>query len=290
MGPTACFRALGVLLFLTIAIRTGFAADDSASPTDAKRYLPWDKGSVALGGFVTVFNSSISFGLDNAPGVNIDAEKTLGLDSTLSVFQAKALYRPGESLRNQVELSYASYDRAGDAILSQDLTIDGVTYPIGARVQTVFNFTLIQGSYSYAVVQNERARLAIGASAYVVPLKYGLNITTSGGRTNVNGADTALPLPALALRSEFQVIPRLYLNAGLDAMYLEIAGYRGSLLDFKAGAEYRLWKNFGLGLGYGFTGINVDAKSSRSGYPGASFVGKVDVRFSGLLLYGKLSF
>jgi hypothetical protein len=165
-----------------------------------------------------------------------------------------------------------------------------MTFPVGADVESVFNFDIIRGTYSYALLQDERMRIAIGLGIYAIPLKYELRGETTGGRTSVEGADTTLPLPALALRGEFQLIPKLFLNASIDAMYLEISDFKGSLLDVNIGLEYRPWKHFGLGLGYNAMSIIAEGESSSSDYPGADFVGKVDVRFSGLLLYGKLSF
>jgi hypothetical protein len=222
--------------------------------------------------------------------VKINAEDELGLDSSLTVFRADAMYRPGKSRRNEVDFSFAAYDRTGDVTLTRDLTIRGVTYTAGTEIKTVLNFDIIQGSYSYALIQNERIRIALGIGIYVVPLKTGLDITTSGGRSTEDGADTTVPLPVIGLRTEFQLLPRLYLNAGIDAFYLEISGFRGSMLDVYAGLEYRLWKHLGVGLGYNFTGMHIDTEKSNSDYPGANFVGNVDVNFSGLLLYGKFSF
>ena len=106
----------------------------------------------------------------------------------------------------------------------------------------------------------------------------------------MTGADTTLPLPSLALRGEFQLIPKLFFNASIDAMYLEISDFKGSLLDANIGLEYRPWQHVGIGLGYNAVSVVVEGEDLSSNYPGADFVGKVDVRFSGLLLYGKVSF
>jgi hypothetical protein len=274
----------------TDPIRAGSVSENPTTSTDGKQYLPWDKGSVALGGYVTFFNSTVSFGLNNAPGVKINGEDVLGLDSRLTVFRVDAMFRPGASRRNQVDFSYASYDRSGSATLSKELTIDGITYPVGAHVDSVLNFDIIRATYSYALIQDERMRIALGAGAYAIPLKYGLNIQTEGGRSAVEGANTTLPFPALALRVEFQIIPKLFLNGGVEGMYLPISDFKASILDATAGLEYRPWKHIGLGLGYGFTGVHVNAESSKSSYPGGNFVGSVDVTYSGLLAYGKFAF
>jgi len=99
-----------------------------------------------------------------------------------------------------------------------------------------------------------------------------------------------LPLPALALRSEFQLVHKLFLKASVDGMYLEISNFKGWIADANLGLEYRAWKHLGFGLGYNFMEVHVEQESQHSDYPGASFVGTVDVRFSGLLFYGKVSF
>jgi len=222
--------------------------------------------------------------------VTFNAEELLNLDSSLTVFRVDALYRPGKSRRHQLDFTYASYHRDGSGTLSEEIDINGVTYPVGAKVESLFDFDIIRGTYSYALLQDERMRIALGLGVYAVPLEYGLEIETAGGRSSVNGADTTLPLPALALRGEFKLTRKLYLNAGLDAMYLELGGFQGSLLDVNLALEYRPWKHVGFGLGYSSMSVHAEAEVDSSNYPGVDFVGSVDVRFSGLLLYGKLSF
>lgn len=283
--------AFGLVVFLATATRARGAAEDSISKTNESRYLPWEKGAVRLGGFVAAFDTTVALGLNNEPGVKINGESQLGLESSLTVFRADAMYRPGESKRNELELSFAAYDRTGDAILTRDLTIRNRTYTIGTEIKTTLNFDIIQFNYSYALLQTERMRIALGLGLYVVPLKTGLDITTTrGGSVSEEGADTTVPLPVIGMRTEFQLLPRLYLNAAIDAFYLDISGFRGSMLDVFAGLEYRPLKFLGVGLGYNFTGMHIDTEKSNSDYPGANFVANVDVNFSGLLVYGKFSF
>jgi hypothetical protein len=283
-------RAWAVIAILAVAVLVSRAAEGSATSTEGKRYVPWEKGSIKLGGFVAAFNSDIGFGVNNAAGVTFNAEELFGLDSSLTVFRAEAMYRPGKSLRHQLDFTYASYHRDGSATLDEEIDINGMTYPLGTRVESLFEFDIVRGTYSYAVVQDERMRIAVGLGVYAVPLEYGLSIETAGGLSVVEGADTTLPLPALALSGEFQLIPKLFLNIGINAMYLEVSDFQGSLLDANIGLEYRPWKHVGFGLGYNGMSVHVEAEDNSSSYPGVDFVGNVDVRFSGLMLYGKLSF
>jgi hypothetical protein len=282
-----------VLLALLLGHATHAAEETkeiTAAPPKESKFLPWEKGSLKFGGFAAAFDSTIGFGINHAAGLTLNAEELLDLDTSLVVFRADAMYRPGKSLRHQLELSYARYHRDGSATLNEEIEINDITFPVGARVESVFNFDIIRGDYTYAILQDERMRIAVGLGLYAVPLRYSLEGETTGGRQKVEGADTTLPLPALAFRGEFQLVPRLFLNSAIDAMYLEISDFRGSLLDVNVALEYRPWKHFGFGVGYNAMSVDVEGEDNSSSYPGADFVGTVGVRFTGLMLYGKWSF
>jgi len=251
---------------------------------------PWEKGALQFGGFVTFFNSDLRFGPVGARNSTIDAEDLLGLDTQMTVFRVDAMIRPGASRRNQIDAGYAGYHRSGSATLDRNITIEGTTYPIGAKIDTTFNFDLIRATYSYAFLQTDRVRLGLGLGLYGIPLKYDVKVQTLRGQSAAQGADTILPFPALAFRGEFQVLPKLFLRASADGMYLPISDFSGTLVDANIGLEYRIWKYFGIGLGYNYTEAIVEGKASSSNYPGVDFVGEVDVHFSGLLFYGKLAF
>jgi hypothetical protein len=285
----AVVRLCIVLSLLAAGIQQGFA-DESAMSPDEKKQIPWERGFVRFGGFAAAFNSSLGFGISGGPSVEIKAEDGLDLDSSLTVLRLDAVYRIGESRRHQVDFTYASYHREGRTTLSEDIDLGDQTLPVGADVSTVFNFDIIRGTYTYAFLQDDRMRIAMGLGIYAVPLEYGLKVETTGGRSEVEGADVTLPLPALAVRAEFQLIPKLFLNMEANFMYLEISDFKGSLLDNTFALEYRPWKHVGFGVGYSGMAVSVEQDSIDSDYVGADFIGSVDVKFSGLLLYGKLSF
>lgn len=291
MNLFAGIRACAVTAALAATIFASHADENSPAPEgEKKKFLPWEKGSLKFGGFVAAFDSTLAFGINKAAGVAFNAEELFGLDTSLTVLRLDAMYRPGSSLRHQVDFAYSAYHRDGNATLDQDIEINGMTYPVGAKVKTKFNFDIVRGDYTYALLQDERMRIALGLGVYAVPLEYGLKIESNGGRSSVSGAETTLPLPSVALRAEFQLVPRLFLNTALDAMYLEISDFKGSLVDVNVALEYRPWKHVGFGVGYNAMSVNVEAKDDSSDYPGVDFVGNVGVRFNGLMLYGKLNF
>jgi len=251
--------------------------------------LPWEKGSVAFGGFLTALNSTLAFGINNL-GIAINAENTFGLKTELFEIRADALYRPGKTRRNQIDFTYAGFHRNGSAVIGQDIEIGNVTIPAHATVDTVFNFDLIRASYSYAFLQDDRVRIAGGLGVYAVPLRYSVNARSSTNHYFVEAADCILPLPALALRGDFLLTKKVYLHSSIDLMYAQIGDFKGSLLDVNVAVEYRPWKHLGFGLGYSGFSTDVEAHGKKSDYPEANFIGEVGVRYTGIQLYGKFIF
>src|SRR5262245_4769867 len=176
----ARIRASAAMALIATTIFASHAADEAAAPEGEKRkFLPWEKGSLKFGGFVAAFDSTLAFGVNHAAGVTFNAEELFGLDTSLTVLRAEAMYRPGRSLRHQLDFSYSAYHRDGHATLDQDIEINGKPYPVGAKVESVFNFDIIRGDYTYAILQDERMRIALGLGVYAVPLEYGLKIQTT---------------------------------------------------------------------------------------------------------------
>ena len=289
----SAFKSKFELFMVAALMATGnaiAAGPESSFPTTQDQdMLPWEKGSIKAGGFLTAFDSNISLGLKGA-GISIDGESLLGLQSTLVVWRAEAMIRPGRSRRHQFDFSYSSFDRNGTTTLNEEIEIGDEILVPGTTISSVFDFDIYRLTYSYALLQDDRMRIAIGLGAYVIPLRYGIDVQTTDSRRVVEFDDFDLPLPSLALRGEFQLVPKLFLNMEVNAMYLEISDFKGSLMDANIGLEYRPWKHFGLGLAYNPLSVHVESSEQSNDYPGADFLGTVDVNYSGLLFYAKYSF
>jgi hypothetical protein len=275
-----------VLLALCVAGAVGAAnAEEGEKP-----FPPWDRATITLGANVATLNSSVSFGINGAAGLSVTPENVLGLDSTLFVFGIGGFYRLGESKRHQINLSYAGYHRSASTTLTDQIQIgDTVLFP-GTQVDTVFNFDIARVSYTYAVFQDERVRIGLGLGVYVAPVKINVKVATPDQTFEAGKLQATLPLPAIVLAGELRLTPKFSLVGDFNAMYLEINDFQGALLNTTLGIEYNLWKHFGLGMAFNIMAVNVEAKSSDNSYPGAEFVGKMNVQYGSLLLFGKFAF
>ena len=96
-------NTIDTLLVLRFLAGVGLGGAMPNAATLASEYVPRRQRPAAvtftivcipLGGFVAAFDSTVSLGLNNAPGVKINGEDQLGLDSSLTVFRADAMCRP----------------------------------------------------------------------------------------------------------------------------------------------------------------------------------------------------
>ena len=273
-----------------LVLVTSFAALNTGAAEPEKTFPPWDRAGLGLGGHFATFDSSLSLAVKGAAGVGIDAEDLLGLESSLFVFYADGFYRLGQSKRHQVGLSYSAYHRSGNGTLTQEIQIGDTVLLPGTQLDTVFNFDIIRTSYSYAIFQDERIRIGLGWGVYIPPIKYSITLESPGENQSFSAADITVPLPAISLQSELRILPKLSLIGGVDAMYLKISSFEGSLLSANLALEYRPWQHFGLGLAYNAMSVNVESTSSSNKYPGADFVGAINVDYGGVVLYAKLAF
>ena len=163
-----------------------------------------------------------------------------------------------------------------------DVPIFGEIIQKGTTVHTEFNFSVIEGDYTYSFFLDDRMDLAIGVGLYIMPIE--IKLTASGKETKAE--DITAPLPVLSLRGDFAITPKLFLKAELNVLYLEISNFKGSILGGGITLEYNVWKHVGFGLGYDHFRLWIEAEDDD--YPGIDFIGNMEFEYAGLLLYTKI--
>jgi hypothetical protein len=217
-------------------------------------------------------------------------EDKLGLDSEVAVFRVDALLRLGARQRHRIDFSYAGYYRSAEKTLTEGIEVGGRQLTPGTVLDSKLDFGMFRSSYSYAVFQTERVSLGLGLGAYIVPVTYGVDVRAANNSAGLESYSVTLPLPAISLRGDFQLIPRLFLVTELDFMYLDLAGLRAGLLDTRLALEYQLWKHVGVGVGFNLMGLNIESTDQSGDYPGVASLTSVKARTAGLMVYGKICF
>jgi len=246
---------------------------------------PWERFVFNFGGFLTSLSSSVRVG--TFVGLDVDVEKALGLDDSLRVFRADALYRFGKTRRHRLDFSWAAYHRSGATTIQQEIPIEPNPIPPGTGIETKFDYDIIQLKYSYSFFQDDRMNLGLGFGLYGMPIEFKIrNASTGEGFLE---EDFIAPLPVFVLRGDFLIIPKLYFKLNVDLFYIEIDKFTGDITDARFALEYNIWKHLGIGVAYDTFDASIKAEEGTD-WPGIDFIGRIEFEYSGLLLYAKLYF
>jgi len=250
---------------------------------------PWEKFSFNAGYFISNTNTDLSLG--SGLGVTVDVEELLGLDTTNSVFRVDTFWRFTENRRHRLDFTWFSFRRDGNKTIGKDIEYEDdegniITIPTGSQVNTKFNLDIYKVAYSYSFFQDDRMDLAANIGLFIMPIDIGIN---AAGLINVDETERfTAPLPTLGIRMDFAITPKWFLRSGFDVFYLEIKEFKGAIYESHAAIEYLPWKNLGFGLG--FNAFNLDIEADGEDYPQIDFVGELNFKYSGLLLYTKVFF
>ena len=181
----------------------------------------------------------------------------------------------GLDTENKVQKNFDDLD-FGDIDASGFLAVD-------TRLQT--DFYIVQVGYSF--LKNERAELGIGGGLHIVDFDTKLKV--SGGINDVSGSvqsdavDITAPLPNVLGYGAYAITPKLSVDGAVGWFGLEYGDYSGNLVTLVANLEYRLTKNFGVGVGYNYVDMDLTIdKSNRKD--------KYDLEFQGPVLYVSAGF
>jgi hypothetical protein len=253
---------------------------------EGEKAKPWERFSLNVGGFVANLNSDFRIGSQSlGVGLDVNPEDALGLDSSLFVFRADALWRFTSNRRHRFELSYYDLRRASTKTLEADIQINDKIFSTGTTVDTLFDLQVIRAGYSYSLIQDDRIDLGISAGLYVMPIRIKISSTTSG---EIGDEGITAPLPVAGLHFDFAITPKFFLKQSIDVFYFQYQNFQGGLLDTRVGVEYNIWKHFGVGVAYEYFRLQVKAEGQD--YPNIDLVGKIQFNYGGIMLYGKLFF
>jgi hypothetical protein len=246
--------------------------------------LPWEKGSLSIGGFIT--NSTTELQINSkalGAGAVVDLENALGVSADKTTWRLDGFWRFGSTRRHQIDVHYYDSRRSGSKVLDQDIQIGDEAFPINAAVDTEFDLRFLNVDYSYAFLQDSRVRLsgAIGLHTTGVELK----MQEVGGAARVEEESFTAPLPVVGLRGDVVLTEKWRLKGGLDLLYLSYSGYTGVLSDALLAVEWLPFKH--VGFGAGLNAVNIKVESDGDNDYGLDLNGEVKLSFTGAMLYIK---
>lgn len=278
-----------ILVASIILSQNIFAQNSSSLPASGNDslllvYKTWDQFSIRFGGFLSSYNSDITFGSKSVGlGLIIDLEDALGLETSSIILRGRANYRFGKTRRHAVGFGYFAINRRSTKVLDSALTIGQIIYPIGTEIKSRYDLTIFRVRYDYSFYQDDRISIGVSGGLFIMPVKFTIQ---ANGQQDHNTWFT-VPLPLLGLRTDFKISNKFYLKQSVEILYLSFDFFTGSVLDLNIALEHNTFKHFGFGIGVNSNRINITLKNQDSAI---KFFGDIRVDYTGVLLFAKYHF
>jgi hypothetical protein len=240
-----------------------------------------DTFGLRLGGY-SVSNADTIARLDanSGPvGVYVDFADTLGGNRTATVVRLDGLYRFNE--RHGLGFGWYDLKFTGSRVLDQNVEWGGVTYPLSTQVDSELKFDVYKLNYQYSLFHNDEAELGASVGLHVMRISAG--ISASGISQSQSQSATA-PLPVWGLFASYKFTPRFSAYYNYQFFNINVQDkFSGGLQDFLLGTEYRLFRNFALGVAYNRFALNLKSK-------GDATTLYLESSWNGGMLYGAVYF
>lgn len=221
------------------------------------------------GGYAGIFGSTTTVTFEGVGGLGstVNLQTTLGSNSR-DAFRIDGLYRFNR--RHSVGFSWYRVLQSGNAVIDEDITIRDTLIDVGANTQTSLNINLFRLFYNWSFYNTDRMELAFSPGIYFSDIDldfYAAGQISSGGGalaagTYTNSETIALPLPSVGFLFNYYITPKLLGQFRSDFFYLAGGEFYGSMFEFYAGLEYRLFKYFAAGVAYDRLQVDVSDDTS----------------------------
>ena len=287
LGPPEWLTPVSLIVGLLLATATA-QADSPAED------LLKDRFNVDLGTFVvgSDLNGSLR-GSANTNNQNIDFNKQFGTNADQTRWRADVLWRITQ--RQHLRFMYFSNDIKRTRTIDQDLAWGDYTFVAGGQVTAEQKFSVYELSYEFAFLRADNYEVVASGGIHYDDLK----LTLSGNATltvdtptgpmqqsttfTTKQSSVPVPLPVLGVRGDWAVSDHVYLDGSVQVFKLSYQGIDGNWSDLRAGAAWMFNHHFGLGIGYDRFATHIDLNKG-------SFNGRLNVGYSGVLIYARGGF
>ena len=287
LGPPEWLTPVSLIVGLLLATATA-QADSPAED------LLKDRFNVDLGTFVvgSDLNGSLR-GSANTNNQNIDFNKQFGTNADQTRWRADVLWRITQ--RQHLRFMYFSNDIKRTRTIDQDLAWGDYTFVAGGQVTAEQKFSVYELSYEFAFLRADNYEVVASGGIHYDDL----TVTLSGNATltvdtptgpvqqpttfTTKQSSVPVPLPVLGVRGDWAVSDHVYLDGSVQVFKLSYQGIDVNWSDLRAGAAWMFNHHFGIGIGYDRFATHVDLNKG-------SFNGRLNVGYSGVLIYARGGF
>jgi hypothetical protein len=259
--------------FLGSVLAMCFALSAQASSLD-------DTHTFHLGAYQQDIDVVGAAGRDGNPGIELDFSRALGVDDTTTTPFFEYRWRFTE--RWSLQAHYSQLDSSGSREAQRNFSWNGQEFEVGTKVKTEFELDTLLLGVNYAFVRTDSYEFGLGAGLHAfdigTELSAAAQLNDLEGEVQSSSSDLLAPLPNVRAFGTLMITPRWELSASAGWLSLSVDDYDGDYLYFNVLTEYRVTDNFGIGLSYQLSDLDI---TKESGNKSASF----EVELSGPSLF-----
>lgn len=246
-----------------------------------------DSFQLALGTFAITSEPKVQLNGEVTTGDKVNFDEKLG-GGDAQRFRLDSHWRFGDTGRHKVKLIAFSMSRDRTSTIDQEFEWGGDIYPVDAKLNAEFKFTVIEAAYEYAFLKRDNYEIDGSIGLHYTSLDSSLKAKaeTSGGTLTAdldNSASVDAPLPVIGLRGMWNLTHNFWLDVTGQFFALSIGDYSGNLQDYRVLFTWQPKKWAGIGVGYNRFSIDVDVDKN-------DFNGSLDWTYSGPIVYYSASF
>ncbi len=269
-----------VVISLCVAIASTSIINNAVADDEAPVFAFPDKWMIRLGAYI-VDGSNTSFTVSplGSLGATIDYQKDLGGEDGDTIPRIDVYYRFNE--RHRIDFTAFSIDRKGTRTLAADFQVGEEEFLIDETINSDIKYTLYRLGYGYSFYHSPKVELTLTAGLNIT--SYDLSLSREDGG-KAESAGVTVPLPVVGLRMGYAITPKWNVRYVSEAFFFEIDNsFRGAILNYELSTEYKLFKNFALGVGLARIGVNAEIDDD-------DWRGKVTDSYRGFNLFGTFYF
>jgi hypothetical protein len=258
-----------------------------AAFADEAPNLLTDSFQIGLGTFIVTSEPTIQLNGETGRGDSVDFDEALGGGDSQRI-RLDSFWRFGDNGRHKVKAIAFDLSRDNSTTFDRDIEWGGEIYPVNARIDAEYSFTVIELAYEYAFLKRDNYELAGSIGLHYTDMSASLRARAenSGGALDEdvsNSASVAAPLPVIGLRGIWDLSHNFWLDASAQFFALSIDEYDGNLQDYRVLVTWQPKKWLGIGLGYNQFSVDVDVDKSE-------FNGSLDWTYRGPMIFYSASF
>jgi len=216
-------------------------------------------------------------------GVIINLQDTFQMKTSAQVFRLDGYYR--FSPKHSVEVAWYAIHNSSST--TQDFVWDDLNISNSGHLDTFFNTDIYKVNYVYSFYHSDTVELGLAAGLHITQVSIGFDGSYQSNGIDANGKEdvgVTAPLPVVGIRLNYNILPSLSVKYAVDYFFVTFEGAAGSMSDALLTLNYRVFDNFGLGIGLNSTRMRFKADVGDEGEL------KLNHDVSGGLIYATVNF